>query len=1274
MKRNIFKALAVIAALALSSCSMFNTDKKDDVGTDTKEAYITIGLNQAGRTALPEVSDADDFDSFTLSGMIKSATGQVGLGVTLQEYGKWSTDATSTAYTKMTAAKIAIKSGETYNFILTATKGGAIWAAGIEKTIETGENSLSFTLELAKLFDEGKGSLDVTLSVPSVVKAVDAELLTIDLEYSVTPSDAELIFANGKATYTARDIPAGNYVLVYSLYGDTEKTLKLGEWYEYAGIANGLKSSSNPVIESEDDLANIYKITLNTNGGTINGTFPGSYTRYGNPIKLPYNAFRYDSDGKLVTPEDPNVEGPIFSCKNYIFEGWFDKETGGNKVEVISQNLIKHVSNGESKEIKLYARWTDTFTVDVDSYDTVDAFGEYLSNSLGALQQNGFDSIKLKLTNMSDKDLEEGVEIPDDWSTIDFQSPDVMDYMDTRFSVIFNAICDVQGDITIDEDENGDREFTYSGLGINLDLSETSLTYLPYGAFLDMHASGPENMRFPVNLIGITLPETLTALLPATFISPGFTEITIPKNVTYFYLSFTMTQGLTVNFETGSCLEELDEIATDEELVAITIPASVKTISDDAFSGQPNLGKINFLGTKEQWKTVKRGISWHSGVPATTVTCSDGVADIDYGTSTIAVANCTNGSVKANHAKATVGKEITLTITPADGYILDTISATAGDEAVELSGAGNTRTFIMPTNEVSITASFINSDITISADKLSTLKDELLKRKNGGFTTSTVKITGMEDAKDPMDWSKIEVEGMETLMGYADERFTTIVDAICAVEELELLGIDSETGFVKYTYKGGLKIKLDLSETSLTYLPFAAFADISSNKKPLLNLIDVTLPQNLNALLPNTFVYPGFSEITIPKDVTYMCSPFMANQPMTINFENGSNISIIDMIGDELCPLNKITIPASVIKIKEMAFAGSDLNEISFESGSHLEKIGDNAFEACNIETITLPASLKSIGDTVFYACNKLATINFEGTKEQWGLVKRGTDWHHGVPATTVTCKDGTVDLDFCYVGTKGPSAEKEVGDIVFNDGSAMPYEEFAALNDDMKNSIKTSSIAVIFYSGTDLNSPDAEGNIDNNTIRTLGVGLKHSEEKLKWYKEGTGGAYDYDIDTIRCLPDDGFSVGHIEFTGNQDKNGSDNFEQISLWLSKNQKYYVYTTNDPEQYFPAFYFAQNYKVHKIGSEESSRILVGSDYENGWYLPSFAELVEIWKNRETVDTASNALGGDEFGIKAYFSSSQNNHYATCVNYLTFNNGEYRIEGKDDKNYVCAIREF
>ncbi|MBQ9626127.1 MAG: hypothetical protein IJR40_03020 [Treponema sp.] len=79
------------------------------------------------------------------------------------------------------------------------------------------------------------------------------------------------------------------------------------------------------------------------------------------------------------------------------------------------------------------------------------------------------------------------------------------------------------------------------------------------------------------------------------------------------------------------------------------------------------------------------------------------------------------------------------------------------------------------------------------------------------------------------------------------------------------------------------------------------------------------------------------------------------------------------------------------------------------------------------------------------------------------------------------------------YLGTKAPSEPKEVGDIVFNDGSAMAYTDFAALSDEEKNAKKASAIALIFYKGTGLNSGD-----DTTTSRTLGVGLKHSD-KIRW-------------------------------------------------------------------------------------------------------------------------------------------------------------------------------
>ncbi len=262
------------------------------------------------------------------------------------------------------------------------------------------------------------------------------------------------------------------------------------------------------------------------------------------------------------------------------------------------------------------------------------------------------------------------------------------------------------------------------------------------------------------------------------------------------------------------------------------------------------------------------------------------------------------------------------------------------------------------------------------------------------------------------------------------------------------------------------------------------------------------------------------------------------------------------------------------------------------------------------------------------------------------------------------------------YIGTKKPSVAKEVGDIVFNDGSSMPYADFSVLDDDAKNTKKMSAIALIFYKGTGLNSDSEDGTPNTTTIRTLGVGLKHSSRGLAWCT-GDANAYEIGIDTILCVKVG--DAGALDFY--YDKNGSDNLEQISAFLSAPGSEMSDDTGNVAHY-PAFYFAKNYKDEKINSEIASRITAGSEYASGWYLPSVAELFQIYACRADstngfdIDAASQALDGDMFESSIYRSSSQtgtvDNHHAYLLN---FEQGEASYAWKYwDYYLVCAIREF
>ena len=262
-------------------------------------------------------------------------------------------------------------------------------------------------------------------------------------------------------------------------------------------------------------------------------------------------------------------------------------------------------------------------------------------------------------------------------------------------------------------------------------------------------------------------------------------------------------------------------------------------------------------------------------------------------------------------------------------------------------------------------------------------------------------------------------------------------------------------------------------------------------------------------------------------------------------------------------------------------------------------------------------------------------------------------------PATGAK-KDIHVLIKKNQIGSK--PAPDAVGDIVFNDGSAMPYSEFTTFDTDGKNALKPYAIALIFYKGTDCN------NDGDTTVRTLGVGLKHDRNGCAWC-ENYADACSKKITTIQCTPNG--SAGAYTFSG--DKDGSDNFSQIAAFAGVND-------TGTERSYPAFYFAKNYKGQKLGSESSSRIPAGSPFEDGWYLPSIAELFQIYACQEDstngfdIDTASNALGGNSFVNSDYWSSSQDASGGNGA-YYGFSDGDYNTRVKYSNTLkVCAIRAF
>ncbi len=383
MKKIIFRVAALAGVLLSASCTMFNTSTEHY--DDAQKAYIKITVNGTGaKTALPYVERLYDFDSFVLTGKTNGKTevnevfkestvaynggkipvsgGKIPIGVSssnpkeaigVLDPGEVIIKPpypveTVSAYENMCESDIAVTVGKTYEFTLSAIKGGAVWQGTASATISTGTNTLNFILTLFSIGSSDSsniGSLYVELEVPSIVKSTSVNLYNMDGSIPDWDEYAgydyyDMLYTelNQNWSYYGNYVPVGNYVLVFDLYADEEKTLKLGAWREYAGVAAEVESMSSPSIKSEDELESIYSINISANGGTLAGTAAGSYTRYSSDILLP--------TAEAIT-------------KNaFVFKGW--NQTTEEGAVIVSKPQITAVKAGSVGDIYVSAEWAES--------------------------------------------------------------------------------------------------------------------------------------------------------------------------------------------------------------------------------------------------------------------------------------------------------------------------------------------------------------------------------------------------------------------------------------------------------------------------------------------------------------------------------------------------------------------------------------------------------------------------------------------------------------------------------------------------------------------------------------------------------------------------------------------------------------------------------------------------------------------------------------------------------------------------------------------------
>lgn len=264
-------------------------------------------------------------------------------------------------------------------------------------------------------------------------------------------------------------------------------------------------------------------------------------------------------------------------------------------------------------------------------------------------------------------------------------------------------------------------------------------------------------------------------------------------------------------------------------------------------------------------------------------------------------------------------------------------------------------------------------------------------------------------------------------------------------------------------------------------------------------------------------------------------------------------------------------------------------------------------------------------------------------------------------------------------------------GDVVLNDGTAVAIENVNKLTEEQKGD----AIAIIFY----------DGKSDTTSLGNCVLGMGLAEGKGRWcgddldysnggYTKFTGIAADmwrgdeyvdhvnYDGSIVGVF----FSRRNITFRGNYDGQirGTNNYAYVRSRVGR---------PDEGNNLYAFKYCANYK------DQSGSRVAGTKFESGWYLPTVAEISQMFVTPKPMNNIINIVRGTpittgdcDFGW--YWTSNQVKSYTTrawlvnpseCdVLYIAFDGSAYDKTGthnclllsydKDSINFIRPIREF
>lgn len=238
----------------------------------------------------------------------------------------------------------------------------------------------------------------------------------------------------------------------------------------------------------------------------------------------------------------------------------------------------------------------------------------------------------------------------------------------------------------------------------------------------------------------------------------------------------------------------------------------------------------------------------------------------------------------------------------------------------------------------------------------------------------------------------------------------------------------------------------------------------------------------------------------------------------------------------------------------------------------------------------------------------------------------------YAVGTTNVTVSYGESSATTTLKVIESVASSYAVGDIILTNGTKVSVTNVATYTIDENN--KPIGVVVMISDVYGVPTPKV-------------IGLQKSASSLMWAPKDTTG-YNTKFTNIVCTSSTSENANALTTTFTGDTDGSDNWEEICDVDPEG-------TADAATNYPAFNFANTYGA--------TAGLTSTGYESGWYVPSLAELCEVYKNKEVIQTSLTKAGGFNLDSGKFWSSSQ---------YASFDNFAYPVDFYN--GYVGGIAKY